>query len=678
MRATLGKIKIRRWLVLAAKTVALLSVVAFAAVAILAAVLPFPIERLERWPQSPCVTDRHGRVLLQVVGADGQWRRPVPLAAMSPWLVQATIAVEDERFRSHCGVDPIAVGRAVLQNVAAGGVVSGASTLTMQICRMLDDRPRTLSAKLVETFRAVQLERLYTKDAILERYLNLAPYGGNLRGVEAAAQAYFCKSAMDLSLPEAALLAGLPQSPARYRPDRHPEAAKARRRTVLARMVEMGCITAEQAAEAQAAPLVLTKSRRPPGADHAAWLALQRRPQGGPTTLDAALQAEVAELAGAYARSLPQHEQIAVVVIDIATAEIRALVGSVDFAAPPDGQVNGVTARRSPGSTLKPFIYAAAFDARLLSPTTMLDDAPIEFGGWTPRNFDHLFAGRVPAGEALRRSLNIPALLVAARLGAGRCAGAIEAAGVDLPDSAATSAGLGLAVGAAEVTLLDLTNGYATLGRGGMRRPVRLFPDEAVPAVRAFREDTCAAINDILSTRRRTPNGLEQAGGLAPCFMWKTGTSSRRRDAWAIGHNGRFAIGVWVGRFSGASSVHHTGARLAEPLLAKLFALPQIRVDEFPPPAPSWEADERWTERPAEPLAILHPAEGMKLLAAGEAAVVAVRARGELSFCFLDGVFVPAGALEDLHVAAGMHELRCVGADGTADAVRFEVRPRIR
>jgi penicillin-binding protein 1C len=486
---------------------------------------------------------------------------------MGPWIGPATIAVEDQRFREHQGVDPLAAVRAVGQLVREGGVVSGASTITMQVCRMTEPRERTLSAKAIESFRALQLEARCTKDEILERYLNLAPYGGNVRGVACAAERWFGKRPADLSLEEAALLAGLPQSPSRLRPDRYPARARARRDFVLSRMLAVGLLDRAQYERACAAPVVLAP--RPPRATapHVAEMAFARRPAGGRTTLDLDAQREVERIVAEGAGDLPPESDLAVVVIDIETAELRALIGSPDARDPRDGLVNGALARRSPGSTLKPFVFAAAIESGRLDPHGVVDDSPLDLAGWTPENFEGGFDGEVSVAEALRRSLNVPSLRVASRAGLHRCLGVMEGCGLRFPRGTATRSGLALVTGATEVRLFDLTNAYATLGRGGVHRPVRLFPDEPAPSRRVLTESTCEVLTGILSDAGASP------------FAWKTGTSSSHRDAWAVGHDGRLAIGVWIGRFGGAGRVEYTGRRVAEPLLRRLFR-------ELPRPTP--------------------------------------------------------------------------------------------
>ena len=669
---------------------AALAGIAATVVAIVQAAFPFPVQTLERWPASPRVEDRTGRVLLQLVGNDEQWRFPIPLDEMSPWIVQATIAAEDERFYEHSGVDTTALLRAVLQNVQAADVVSGASTISMQLCRMVDDRSRTLIAKLIETSRAFEIERRFSKSEILEHYLNIAPYGGNVRGVEAAAQRYFRKSATDLSLGEAALMAGLPKSPTRFRPDRFPKAARTRQAYVLRRMREVGMISAEQeqlakswqvACSAESDPQDNTSRTagilRQSGA-HAAWLALRRRPEGGRTTIDSICQTTVEALVNNHLAELPVGSDIAVVAIDIARSEIVALVGSADFAGPVDGQVNGVLARRSPGSTLKPFLYATAFDARRLDAESVVHDTAIERGGWKPDNFDRTFRGQMTVADALRESRNVPAILLLEALGTSRCVGVLEAAGVRLPKNAEQLGGLAIAVGAVETSLLDLTNAYATLGREGRSAKPRLFADETLEERVVLSESACRTVNAILASTARVPRGCEDVpSGQLPWFMWKTGTSSGRRDAWAVGHNGRFAIGVWVGRFSGAGHEAFVGREAAEPLLARLFTIQQFRTTQVPETPPPLLVD-----RPLKLIpdsidlspAIVSPAARSEWLCAdGHSALIPLAVRNaEEATLFLNGRPVADGA-NSFDLEPGSYELRCVNVEGHSVAVSFSV-----
>ncbi len=653
---------------------AALSVVAFV---VAWHVCPFPRERLEQWSTSPTVLDVRGRPMFSVVGPDEQWRYPVRMADVSPWLVQATIAVEDERFHHHPGVDPAAILRAMAQNLLAMKIVSGASTLDMQVCRMMDNRPRTCTAKIIEAFRALQLNRLMNKGQILEVYLSVAPYGGNLRGVEAASLAYFNKRAKDLSLSEAALIAGLPQSPGRYRPDRHLDAAVKRQGVVLRGMFDRRMITSQQLAEAQSSRVEIGRSSRCPRAIHAGFLALRRRPAGGQTTIDLNIQQQVERLACEHLKMLPEGTDLAVVVIDVANSAIVAMLGSGDPADPVDGQVNGVLAKRSPGSALKPFIYAAAFEMERLNGESLVYDVPISRAGWAPANFDRTHAEQISAAEALRRSLNVPAILVAEGTGLARCCGVLQAAGIDLPANAQSRGGLALAVGGVEVALLDLTNAYATLARHGVRRRPRLFVDESAKQIHALKPEVCASISDILSSRRRQPTRVDSpSAGDLPWFMWKTGTSSGRRDAWAVGHNYRYAIGVWVGRFRGTGRLEYVGADAAEPLLCRLFCLPQLRA-EADPPAPAAIHVRQPLSLPRElidDLRITTPGAGEVFIAVNGSAVVHAQAnRDDANSWFLNGKLEGQGPTRRLVLTPGIYELRCVGRQGSSSTVTVTV-----
>jgi penicillin-binding protein 1C len=651
--------------VFAAAGATLAAIVSFAACD---ALFPFPVDALERRPRTVVVRDAAGGVLLRRTGSDGQWRDPVPLAATGPWLAKATIACEDQRFEHHGGIDLVAALRATGQNLAATEVVSGASTITMQVARMVEPRRRTLWAKAVQAFRAVQLEGLMDKDRILEHYLNIAPYGGNIRGVEEAARAYYGRRAADLTLDEAALLAGVPMSPRTLRPDRFPEAAARRRDRVLARMLEEGFITRAQHDAARLAPVA---ARRPePGGESpaVAWHVLSRRPGGGRTTIDPLVQRRLGDALRQGLATMPQGTRGAGVVIDIERASIVAMVSMGEGAAT---EVNGAAAWRSPGSALKPFIYAAAFEAGHLAPESMLLDEPMARGGWDPSNFSRTFAGPVEAGDALRRSLNIPAISLVEALGSGSVAAMLDACGVQLSEDAVRRAGLSIAVGGAELTLLDLTDAYATLGRDGVHRRATIFPDQEPMASRAMRAEVAQAVSDVLSSRRRPAAGVE---GSAPWFCWKTGTSSGRRDAWAVGHNRRVAAGVWMGDFSGRGRVEYLGAESAEPVLAACLTDAAMALAGGDPPAPpplTVRDPLPQTRRAGAGIRILEPEPGAVMVAVGGGATVRARS-SEPGTWFHNGVKVESA--ERIRCTPGEHELRCVAEGGRADAVRFMVR----
>lgn len=669
--------RIARWTLAILPAFFVLGVLAFV---ILDSVYPFPIPALDGRPLSPTVLDRDGRVLFARTASDEQWRFPAELDRVAPLAIDATIAAEDQRFYSHPGIDLIAVFRAIGQNVQEERIVSGASTITMQVCDMMRGGDRSWWGKCIESFRAVQLERIRSKREILEAYLTEAPYGGNVRGIETAARHYFGRPASLLTLSECALLAGLPQSPERYRPDRFPAAARERRNLVLRAMFDQGYIDHDAMTVSMADPVRLYDDRSQGRLNHVAMAALARRPAGGSTTIDGALQRALQGIVDDAAHSLPTRAHVAIVAIDVTTANIEGWIGSSDFNRPRDGQNDGVVAWRSPGSALKPFVYAAAFEAKRLRPTSIVPDVTMERGGWSPENFDHTRHGEVTVADALRRSLNVPALLTAERIGVDRCAGVMQAAGIGLPESAVRRARLSLATGGAEVRLLDLTNAYATIARGGVRKTPRLFADAPTDHSRALELRTCRALDAILNSNERAPAGFEHATAeQRPWFVWKTGTSSARRDAWAVGHNRRLAVGVWVGRFDGVSDAQFVGRLAAEPILARVFALPAVRASAPDDPPVDWDV--------ANPLfpsgasdddgtapRIASPDNGARFVATGKRAIVHARIDRDVSVTwFLDGEYVDHAASIRIDAAPGRHELACVGESGVTQQVAFSV-----
>ncbi|MFW6162381.1 MAG: penicillin-binding protein 1C, partial [Planctomycetota bacterium] len=550
---------------------------------------PFPGRRLAEAREGVRVLDRAGDVLRPFTGPDDCWAFWTGLEEVSPRLVEATIAVEDQRFRSHPGVDPLAVLRAVGQNVRHRRIVSGASTITMQVIRLLTPRPRTLRSKVIEAFRAVQLERRASKEAILEHYLNRAPYGGNLLGAEAASLAWFGKHACDLSLAEAALLAGLPQAPSRLRPDRHPERAKARRDHVLERMAACGFVSDEHLRVARRQPVAVRRSPFPFEAPHFARLVRRRYPGRGELhgTLDRRVQRLAEEtVREAVAALRPEGvTNAAVVVIENRTAAVRAMVGSCDFhAEADDGQVNGAVAPRSPGSALKPFTYALAFQRGLATPDTVLADVPASYTGYEPENYDHAFRGPVPAAEALRDSLNVPAVRLLAQVGHRPLHRFLRRLGLATLTRPADHYGLALTLGSTEVTLLELTSAYATLARLGVHRPYRLLETEPVPEGRRVLDAGAAwLVADALCEAdplagARSDDELRMA--------WKTGTSYGHRDAWTVAFTPAYTVGVWVGNFDGRPSGALVGIRAAAPVARTL-------MDRI-----AGEAGSPWFERP--------------------------------------------------------------------------------
>ena len=377
---------------------------------------PLPLAQTRQ--VSTTIVDRNGKLLRAYAMADGRWRLPVDArTGVDPGYLKLLLAYEDRRFRSHAGVDPLALGRAAFQLVTRGHIVSGGSTITMQLARLLEPRrERSVHAKLRQMVRAIELERQLTKDQILDLYLTLAPYGGNLEGIRAASVAYLGKEPKRLSLAESALLVALPQSPETRRLDRHPDAARAARNRVLDRMVEEHQVSPEDAAQAKAAPVPLLRKPMPILAPHSADAAMAtvKDTEVIRLTLDASLQKVLEALARDRAQALGPNISVGILAVDNASGEVLARVGSPDyFDDRRAGQVDMTRAVRSPGSTLKPFIYGLAFEDGFVHPESLIDDRPIRFGSYAPENFDMTFQGTVPVRKALQLSLNVPAIVLA-------------------------------------------------------------------------------------------------------------------------------------------------------------------------------------------------------------------------------------------------------------------------
>ncbi|RJO65899.1 MAG: penicillin-binding protein 1C, partial [Myxococcales bacterium] len=541
------------------------------------ALFPLPVEKL-RPPFSPVVLDRDGKLLRAYLADDGAWRINKRLDELSPDLVRLVVAYEDRWFFRHPGVNPASLLRALVQNLRAGRTVSGGSTLTMQVARLIEPKPRTLAAKLVEAFRALQIEARFDKREILELYFNLAPYGGNLAGVGAGAFAYFGKDARELGLADAALLAALPNSPSRTRPDRHPKAAGKARDKLLTILQRRGVVSAPEAADAASAAVPARRVSMPASAAHAADWLRTRYPERGvlPTTLDADIQRQAEALLRVHVADLRRRgiDQAAAVVIDSETGELQALAGSGDFFDESHhGQVNGALAPRSPGSALKPFVYALAMDRGLATPDTALVDTPTAYGAYSPENFDGQYRGLVPLREALVWSLNVPAVGLVSRLGRDGLYPFLLRAGVTTLTRPESDYGLSMVLGGCEVNLLELSNLYAMLARGGEWRPVRVLADDPKRSgPHLISPGAAYLLADILVDLRRPD--LPRAWRFAvnqPTVAWKTGTSYGHRDAWSIGYNRRWTVGVWAGNFSGAGAPELVGSEAAAPLLFAIF-----------------------------------------------------------------------------------------------------------
>ena len=520
---------------------------------------------------SRLVLDRNGKLLRAYLTSEGRWRLAATRDQVDPQYLQALFAYEDKRFLDHHGIDPLAFSRAAIQLITNGRIVSGGSTLTMQVARLLEPREhRSLDAKLRQTVRALQLEWALSKDEIIALYLTLAPFGGNLEGVRAASYAYFGKEPRRLTLGEAALLVALPQSPEHRRPDRNPEAAKHARDRVLDRIAGDGLFSDAEIAHAKQEKVPTARQPMPLVAPHAADQALTRTPSEGEIrlTIDAGLQRLLEGLARERAQTLGPDMSAALVVVDNPTGEVLARVASPDyFDERRAGQVDLTQAVRSPGSALKPFIYGLGFEDGLIHPESLIEDRPIRYAGYAPENFDLTFQGIVTVRRALQLSLNVPAVAVLDEVGPSRLIARLAQAGAPLVLPRREAPGLALGLGGVGVRLTDLTMLYAGLARGGAVAPLieRLGAPQASP----LRLMEPVAAWYVATTLLGTPPPESAAGGR---IAFKTGTSYGYRDAWAIGFDGKHTIGVWTGRPDGAPVAGLVGRLSAAPILFDAFA----------------------------------------------------------------------------------------------------------
>ncbi len=537
---------------------------------------------------SPEVVARDGALLRPFLSKDGYWRLRTKVRDVAPRYLILLKAYEDQRFDDHFGVDPFAMLRAAFQFARAGHIVSGGSTLTMQAARLLEPRPHGIIAKLFQMVRALQLEERYPKDKILSIYLTLAPFGGNLEGVRAASLAWFGKEPDALDLSQSALLVALPQSPAKKRPDRHAIAAEAGRDKVLARMVGDGVVSAADARLAEHEGVASLRLAMPLSAPHLAQR-LAREERGRArivSTLDSSLQSALERMVAREKNYLEDGGSLAIVVVENGTRNVLAYVGGTDYWGR-SGQIDLARRARSPGSALKPFIYGLAFDDLTLHPSTMMEDAPTTFGDYAPRDFEGTFQGAVTARDALRMSLNVPAVMVLDRVGPLRFSLALGNAGAHLAyPSRDTAPSLPIALGGLGISLADITMLYTGIADGGMVTALRTRADAPGGAShRIFGPVAAYYLRDILSGVS-LPEGWAMGQGLSRkrTIAFKTGTSYGFRDAWSVGFSNDYTVGVWVGRADGAPSAGRIGREAAGPILLETFEL--LPADRSPPPPP--------------------------------------------------------------------------------------------
>ena len=643
------------------------------------------------------IRDRNGQMLRVYTVGDGRWRLAVTPDQVDQTYLAMLIAYEDKRFARHSGVDPRASLRAVAQALWRGRVVSGGSTLTMQVARLLEESGTgQWRGKLRQIRVALALERHLSKDQILTLYLTHAPYGGNMEGIRAATLTWFGKEPTRLTPAEAALMVALPQSPEARRPDRNPATASEARSRVLTRMTGTGLLSRDNARAALSEPVPTRRRPFPALAPHLADRARAADPLATQhaLTLDATLQSSVEALAREALRGLPPNMSVALMIADHRSGEILASVGSAGYggAEARQGFIDMTQALRSPGSTLKPLIYGMAFDRGLAHPQTLINDRPVAFGSYAPQNFDGAFRGELTVTQALRESLNIPVVLIMDQIGPAHLMDAMRRAGLH-PKLPGDQAGLAVALGGVGLSLQDLVQLYAMLAQGGQatalhwrQGPNDTATDAPAPRDRIINRAAAWQVGDILAGLSPPP------GAPARALAYKTGTSYGHRDAWALGYDGAHVAGVWIGRADGTPVPGAFGGDLAAPILFKAFQRLKAAPDPLPPPPPETlivstaelpQPLRRFTGRNAvfapDPDApkLIFPPDGARLVTSQDGVPVKVR-DGKPPFTWLaNGTAVLTGVhTRQAHLmglSAGFSQLSVIDATGRAARVTIRL-----
>ncbi|MFM2138502.1 MAG: hypothetical protein RJA57_809 [Bacteroidota bacterium] len=553
--------------------------------------LLFPLP--DRVEYSTQVLDGRGEVAHAYLTSDQKWRMRTELHEISPILQRAIVAKEDRHFYRHPGVNPFAIVRAFFANLFHWRRMSGASTITMQVAKMLEPGKRNLWSKCREVFRALQLELTYSKKEILQLYLNLVPYGGNIEGVKAAALLYFNKNPDHLSLAEITALSIIPNKPGVMVPGRHNDFIIKERNRWLQRFAERGVFTQKEIADARAEPLLARRHTVPRYIPHLSYHMRRTGAARVNTHIDMNTQRKIENLVADYTRSqrLKNIRNAAVIVIDNRTHRVVGYVGSSGFGDTLDGgQVNGARAVRQPGSTLKPLLFGLCFDEGLLTPKTVMTDVAVNYEGYAPENYDDRFNGYVTTEYALEHSLNIPAVKALRQFGTEKFSQVLIRAGFRQVEKDRRKLGLSMILGGCGTTLEELTALFSAFANEGILVPPSYSNlDTGRASITLLSPAATYMINEILSKVNRPDFPLNwTATERMPKIAWKTGTSYGRRDAWSIGYNKRYTVGVWVGNFSGVGAADLSGANTATPLLFRIFNT----ID--------YDPDEEWFRQPPD------------------------------------------------------------------------------
>ncbi|MBE7173170.1 MAG: penicillin-binding protein 1C [Williamsia sp.] len=538
------------------------------------------------------VTDNRGELLHAYLTPDQKWRMKTELEEISPLLRKTIIEKEDRYFYSHPGFNPFAIAKAFARNLFRMKRVSGASTITMQVARALEPKKRNYLNKLAEVFRAVQLELHYSKDEILTLYMNLLPYGSNIEGVKAASWLYFKKSPDHLSLAEITALSVIPNRPSSLVIGKHNELIVRERNRWLRKFAADQLFTQKEIQDALQEPLIATRGAVPQLLPHLSYKLKKRGQPVIRTTINLNTQLTIEKLVGDYVRSIRYQgiKNAAAVVINNKTGQVVGYVGSADFRDTTDGgQVNGAAAIRQPGSTLKPLLYGLCIDEGLMTPKMVLTDLPVVYDGYAPENYDRKFSGYVTMEYALEHSLNIPAVKSLRQLGVEKMVARLASCNFEQVKKDGSKLGLSMILGGCGASLEELTGLYALFAHNGTYiQPAYLLSEPAHRKVQVMSPAAAYMINETLSKLNRPDFPLNwQSTEHMPKIAWKTGTSYGKRDAWSIGYNNNFTVGIWVGNFSGAGVAELSGAGTATPLLFKIFNT----ID--------YDSDLEWFQQPA-------------------------------------------------------------------------------
>ncbi|AXH60910.1 MULTISPECIES: peptidoglycan glycosyltransferase PbpC [Providencia] len=544
---------------------------------------PLPIKQIE---MARTVVAADGTPLWRFADKEGIWRFPVTLEEVSPDFIEALLTYEDRHFYRHPGVNPFSLVRAAGQFVSSGRIVSGGSTISMQVARLIDPHERTLGGKLKQLWRTAQLEYHYSKDEILGMYLNRAPYGGTIEGIGAASWVYLNKSPAKLTASEAALFAVLPQAPSRLRPDRYPERAQAARDKVLDRLEEYLVWSPEKVTDIKQEQIWLAPRKNP----HSAPLLARRVTKGTQesiieTTIDASLQRQLEDMAMNWKNQLPKQTSLGILVVDHTDMAVKAYIGSIDFQDDSRfGHVDMVSAWRSPGSTLKPFLYALAMDDGLIHAESLLQDVPRRFNDYRPGNFDSGFNGPVSVSDALVRSLNLPVVQLLDVYGSKRFTAQLRNVGTELRFPLGSEPNLSLILGGTATRMEDLVSAYSAFARKGNVSPLRFKPTDEIRDRALMSPGAAWIVRRIMGGEARPVPDPNLSGQIN--LAWKTGTSYGYRDAWAIGVNPRYTIGVWVGRPDATPVAGQLGFATAIPIMNQINGMLLSKIYQSHEPLP--------------------------------------------------------------------------------------------